>query len=483
MEQKSKKVTDDSSLLPFDIIVIVHDVLKRWLLIVLAALVVGVGTYIKTSMDYTPVYQTTTTFVVTTRGASTTVYSNLSSTTSLASVFTELLNSSLLRKNILNEIGSGYFDGKIEASVVPETNLITVRVKASTPREAFLVAEAIINNHETLTYQIVDSVSLEVLQKPSVPTSPINHADSMGQMKKMMLYTAVAVAGILALMSYFKDAVRSGKEAKEKLECRFLGEVPHEEKYKTLLSRLRRKKISILITNPVTSFKFVETIRKLRHRTEQLMGDRKVLMVTSLLENEGKSTVSVNLALSLAQKHNKVLLIDCDLRKPACHAILDQKKFTNSLKDVLLGDANLSETLIKEKKTGMYMLLEKNPDKNSGDLVASEKMQALLRWARKEFDYVVLDLPPMAAVSDAESMTAYADAAILVVRQNAALAPALNKAAEALDNSNAKLLGAVLNNVYKTPFIETTGYGYGYSGRYGKYGKYGKYGHYGNYGK
>ena len=125
----------------------------------------------------------------------------------------------------------------------------------------------------------------------------------------------------------------------------------------------------------------------------------------------------------------------------------------------------------------MYLLLERKADKNSGDLISSEKMQALLRWARKEFDYVILDLPPMAEVSDAESMTEFADAVLLVVRQNAAMAPAINKAAASLENSKAKLLGCVLNNVYKMPFVESSGYGYGYGG----YGKYGHYGHYGNY--
>ena len=88
---------------------------------------------------------------------------------------------------MLSSAGISYFDGTIEASVVAETNLINVKVQSSDPRSTFLMAQAIIDHHEELTYQIVDSVSLEVLQKPKVPYSPINYADSMGQMKKMML--------------------------------------------------------------------------------------------------------------------------------------------------------------------------------------------------------------------------------------------------------------------------------------------------------
>ena len=113
---------------------------------------------------------------------------------------------------------------------------------------------------------------------------------------------------------------------------------------------------------------------------------------------------------------------------------------------------------------------------SSSDLICCENMQALIRWARKEFDFVILDLPPMSGVSDAESMTEFADASLLVVRQNAATAPAINKAIATLDGSKAKLLGCILNNVYSTRLF--SGQGHNYSG-YEKYNHYGSYGHYG----
>lgn len=153
-------------LLPFDPIVLVQDVLKRWLVVVLAALAVGIGTYIYTDATYAPVYQTTTTFVVTTRGSSTSVYSNLSSTSNLAGLFTELLNSSIMRKTILQETDISSFDGTIDTAVVPNTNLITMTVTDSDPRMAFLAAQAIIEHHESLTYQVIDDIGLEVLQYP-----------------------------------------------------------------------------------------------------------------------------------------------------------------------------------------------------------------------------------------------------------------------------------------------------------------------------
>ena len=459
----------------FDPIILLLDVAKRWLLILLVAVMAGVGTYILKDATYAPVYKTTTTFVVTSQDSSSTVYSNLTSASTLATVFSDLLNSSLLRKTILEHTGLSAFDGTIQAGAIPETNLLTMTVTASDPRSAYLMAKGIIAHHGELTYQIVDGIVLEVLQQPAVPTAPSNAANVAGEMKRMAVLAAAAAAAALAFLSFNKDTLRSGTEVQKKLNCNYLGEVAHEHKYKTFISWIRRPKTSILITNPATSFRFLENIRKLRRRVEHRMGEKKVLMVTSLLENEGKSTVAVNLALALAQKNKKVLLIDCDLRKPACYALLEQKNVIHGLRDVLSKGTPLGEAVRQDKKSGLYMLLETRATSNSGDLISGPVMQNLLRWARTEFDYVVLDMPPMAAVSDAESMTDIADASLLVVRQNTSMASSVNKSIVALERSNAKFLGCVLNNAISSPLSSSLGYGYGH--RYG-YGKYGQYGHY-----
>ena len=474
MEKTNEFYMENASLLHFDPIVLLRDVAKRWLVIVLAALAVGVGSYIYTDMTYQPVYRATTTFVVTARGSSTTVYSNLSSTSNLAGVFTELLNSSLMRKTIVRELGVSSFDGTIDTAVVPNTNLITVTVTDSNPRMAFLASQTIIDHHEDLTYQVVDNIQLEVLQSPVVPIAPVNRSGAAQQMKRMMVLAALAAAAILAVMSYLRDTVRSATEVQEKLDCDYMGEIPHENKYKTIAARLRRKKSSILIANPLTGFRFVESMRKLRRRVEQRMGDGKVLMVTSLLENEGKSTVAVNLALAMEQKHKRVLLIDCDLRKPACHIVLDQKKFTHGINEVLHNTAELSDCFLRYQDKDMYLLLAKKGERNTGDLIVSKRMEAMLDWARKNFDFIVLDLPPMNVAADAEGMADLADATLMVVRQNVAFAPELNNAIGNLEGHRAKMLGCVLNDVHATQL--STGQGYG------SYNKYGHYSHYGNYG-
>lgn len=465
--------------LNYDPIILVRDVCRRWLQIVVIAVLAGVAAYILTDISYEPVYTTNATLVVTTRSSASTVYSNLSSTTTLAKVYTQLLNSSVFRKTVMEAGEIRSFDGTVSASQIGDTNLMTLRVTASDARTAYRMIRAILDNHEAMTYQVVGNVTLEVLQDPLVPASPSNGNAAALRMKQMAMLAAVGAAACFALLSYMGDKVRSAAEAQKKLNCHYLGDLPHENKYKTLRSWLRHKKVGILITNPITSFRFLENTRKLRRRVEQRMDGGKVLMVTSVLENEGKSTVAVNLALALAKKHKKILLIDCDMRKPACHKLLGQKLEGPGMIGVLSGRAEAANVVLQERQTGLYMLLEKKGTRHSGELVTSSRMRQLLQWARENYDYVVMDLPPMSATTDAERIVDLVDASLLVVRQNTCNAKQLNKAIDALSDGNSQLLGCVLNNVYSTMLSAGQGYGYGY-GNYG-YGGYRYYGQYGQY--
>ena len=487
MEKKKEFQAEEYGLLPYDPIVILKDVLRRWLVILMITVLVGSAVFTVTDFRYTPQYRTSATLVVTSRGTSSTVYSNMVSTANLAKVLTELLGSTVFRQVILKETGLKAFDGNISASQVPDTNLLTMYVTASDPRSAFLVAEAILNNYEAVTAQVVGEVVLEVLQKPSVPTSPSNPNTAITSAKQAMMITALAACVLFAWISCMRGTVRSGREARSKLNCHYLGDLPHERRYKTWRSRLRRRGNTLLISNPATSFRFSEAMRKLRRSVEQHM-EGSVLMVVSLLPNEGKSTVAVNLAMAMAKKHPKVLLIDCDLRKPSCARLMGINWNTPGVRDVLTGKA-VPEALIRhDSRSNLDVLLQKGSTMNSGDLVSNPSMRLLLAWAKKKYDFVILDMPPMAQVTDAESVMNQVDGTLLVVRQNAAPAKSLNKVIEALNHGSAKLLGCVLNNVYATGFFSGQGYGnaYGHYGQYShydRYGRYGKYGHYGKYGK
>ena len=469
------------SLLPFDPIVLVRDALGMWLLAVVAALVVGIGAYIYTDSGYVPQYAAGATLVLTNRDSGSTVYDNLGSASSMATVFSEVLNSSVMRNNILKELDMDAFDGTIQASEISSTNLLTLRVTAGDPRTAFRVIKVLLEQHDMVTYAVMGNVIIEVLEPPVVPTSPINQVNPVRAFRTAFVMAGAVVFAMLIVLSYFKDVVRSKEEADAKLSCWCLGEIGHERKNRTVKDFLRRKRRGILISDPQTGFQYVTTMNKLAHQVEKKMGKGKILMATSVIENEGKSTVAANLALALARKYPRVLLVDCDLRKPACRVLLEQEMPRSFIQNVLSGDTALEDAVCFDKRTRLHMLFAKRTRADeAGNLVNSQAMAALLERAREQFDYVIIDLPPMSVAPDAEALTEFADAAMLVVRQNGVYATDLNRAIGDLQRGGAKLLGCVINNVYTTQILSGEGYGTGY-GRYGGYYRYSRYGKYGKY--
>lgn len=481
MDKKQEFTPEVKGLFTYDPVVILRDIGKRWLIILVLAVIVGMVAFIVTDIFYAPYYQTSTTMVVTSRDSASNVYSNLTSTMALANVYTELVGSSLFRQTILEETGLEDFSGSITASAVPDSNILTMQVTDRDPRTAFLVTQVILENHHEMIQNVMGNVALEVLQKPVVPMYPANRTDAQRVAQLALVASALLGCVLVGYMSFSRDAVRSGKEARIKLNCSYLGSIPHEKKYRTLRAKIRRPKASVLVIDPAVSFRFVESVRKICRRIEQKIDGGKSLMVVSLLENEGKSTVAVNLALVLAKKYEKVLLIDCDLRKPACAKQLKVKWTGPEVKDVLSGKAVPEDLVITDGRSGLNLLLEKTAVRNCGSMIGSVYMEQLVLWAEENYDFVILDLPPMSAVADAECIMEHADASLLVVRQNAAVARGLNRAVATLKKGKAKLLGCVLNNEHTSSMSLGQGYGSGY-GRYGHYGHYGKYGRYGRYG-
>lgn len=470
MEKKQEFTSGHQQWLTFDPIVIVRDVLRQWLLIIVVAVFLGVSAFIFTDRQYSPVYESSATLVITNHSSFNTVYDNIDATSSLAAVFSEILNSSVLKKKILEQLDAGQINASIFSSVVEESNLLTLSVQSNDPRTAFLVIRAIIENHEIVTYDIIGDIALEVLQYPEVPTVPVNSSNVWRIMNLVMMITAAGMCGGLACLSVFRDTIRSRAEAERKLNCWCLGEIHHERRFHSIRDFIRRREKSILITKPETGFRYVSTLGRLCRRVEQHMRSGKVLMITSVVANEGKSTVAVNIALTMAKKRSRVLLIDCDFRKPECRQILGVSRSEFCINDVINGSASLESAIVTDRLSRLHILFaQKVSGDAAGDIINSNGLKDLIRQAREKFDFVVIDLPPMAVATDSECIMEYADASLLVVRQNEVGTSAVNQAISVLHKGRAHLLGCVLNNVYSSILTTGEGYSVGYGRSYGRY--------------
>ena len=441
---------------------------------VLAGIIFGCLGYIVADLRYKPQYQTRATFVVHQRGSYSTVYGNLSAASGMANSFSQILQSDVMRKRVAQDIGVSQINGTIEATTIPDTNLLELRITADTPRMAYRITRSILSHYNDLTGAALSNISLEMLQQPFVPTAPSNVSDSRHVAKLAGLVGAALLLAFIGVSAYLRDTIKAEKDVEEKLDAKLVSVLHHERKNKSLASMIRQPKRSLLITDPTTGFLYVESVKKLRSRVEYQLrrSEAKVIMVTSVLENEGKTTVATNLAIAMGRKYKKVLLIDGDMRKPALQKILEyQNENIITLSDVLEGKATLEDAMVADTRRSIYTVLAKHMGERASELLKSDAMQKLLEQARREMDVIIIDTPPMSASVDGECIAQLADAALLVVRQDRALVRVINDTIDILKNANAALIGCVLNNFYVADFSENMNYGFG--GYYG-YGK--KYG-------
>ena len=170
-----------------------------------------------------------------------------------------------------------------------------------------------------------------------------------------------------------------------------------------------------------------------------------------------------------------MLLIDLDLHKPACRKIMEHPVPKHWVNDVIRGSVPLAKAVNTDKLGRMDMLFAKHcGPRDTNELINSSGLNELLVQSREQYDFVVIDLPPMGVVPDPEAVMEYADGSLLVVRQNGMRAADLNRAIRDLQRGRAKMLGCVLNDVISTAVFSGEGYGVGY-GRYGRYGRYAAY--------
>ena len=461
----------DGGLVPqIDLISMLKDIAKEWWAILLLSLAVALFADIWVNVTYQPEYKTSTTFVVTAKGMNTNVYQNLNSTQQLAQQFTEILDSNVLKKKVVQDLKMSSLNIDSSVDLVPETNLITLSVKAGTAVESYRILQSIMKNYNTVSDYAIKNVIIETIQSPAVSMAPVNPLNE----KKTMIIAFIAAAAVfmvlVAGLSYLRDTIKNPKDVTSKLDTRLLGSIYHEKKSKSIKLRKKKEFVSMLISNPLRSFQYAESNKMMSSRVRSYMDkeNAKTLLVTSVMENEGKSTVAANLALGLAQEGSRVMLIDCDFRKPAQYKIFDMEgKDADDLGKVLTGKAGTENLICNWNDTNLYMILNRTSSNSIEALLKSTTLRQIVGFCRQNMDYVIIDTSPLALVSDTEELAQMADASVLVVRQDTVLTKDINDAIDILNNTRGKVLGCVLNDASSSQITGSTAH-YGYGGYYEK---------------
>ena len=461
---------DGGLVLQIDLISMLKDIAKEWWAILLLSLAVALFADIWVNVTYQPEYKTSTTFVVTAKGMNTNVYQNLNSTQQLAQQFTEIMDSNVLKKKVAQDLKMSSLNIDSSVDLVPETNLITLSVKAGTAVESYRILQSIMKNYNTVSDYAIKNVIIETIQSPAVSMAPVNPLNE----KKTMIIAFIAATAVfmvlVAGLSYLRDTIKNPKDVTSKLDTRLLGSIYHEKKSKSIKLRKKKEFVSMLISNPLRSFQYAESNKMMASRVRSYLDkeNAKTLLVTSVMENEGKSTVAANLALGLAQEGSRVMLIDCDFRKPAQYKIFDMEgKDADDLGKVLTGKAGTENLICNWNDTNLYMILNRTSSNSIEALLKSTTLRQIVGFCRQNMDYVIIDTSPLALVSDTEELAQMADASVLVVRQDTVLTKDINDAIDILNNTRGKVLGCVLNDASSSQITGSTAH-YGYGGYYEK---------------
>lgn len=474
---------------------IVRDLFKNIWVIFLAVLIGFMSIYIATRSIYTPEYTATATVVVNAKGSTTGTYSLFSSSVEMTKVISRVIVNSAVKDKAVEKLEASEFDGTLKASILKNTNFIDISVKSDNPQKAYELLTAVLESYPEISDNVFQNVVITVLKMPEVPHTPSNSMSDINKILVVAICTVLA-AGCVVILSIVRDTVKDEVDFSNKIESKLLGSIPHETKRFTFKERVEDKNKALIIhNNAFITLGFVENYHKIAAKIEHdnRRSGAKVYAVTSVLENEGKSTTASNIAISLADRGHKVILIDVDCKKPALFKIFE-KKYNEKAEFANLMNGTLKTNefrLMRYKQSSLYLALNTSPYEDYGEWIESGRLAKVLEVFKNQVDYIILDTAPITADAFVTDIAKIVDETIVVVRTDVAFSSDINDALTTLKEVGGKVAGCVLNDTFpEFSFLTLAGmdesgfqYGfrYGRDSKYSKYGKYGKYGRYGRY--
>lgn len=463
---------------------ILKDVIRNIWVVILCGLIGFMGFYVVTHSAYDPSYTASATLVVNATSSGTGSYSTLSTSNEKAKILVNIFTEPSIKDCAAEYLGIDSFDGKVSASVLENTNFIELKVTSNHPEKSYELLNGVINSHHKVSNKIFRNAGVSVIRMPSMPSAPSNRIDKSNRNLVVAAFVTLSLAMILAL-SLIRNTVKKESDFSEKIDSKLIGTITHEDKKMTFKDiRQKRKKGLLIHSNAYISLRFTENFHKIAAKLEHMKNSNgdKIFAITSVAENEGKSTCAANIAVSLADRGNKVALLDFDFKKPALFKIFSEESNEESeLSDLLTQKITLEDFTFRTfKKTSLSLALNTKPESDYRSLIENGSVSELREKLKEQFDYIIIDTAPLSLDSSVTDVIRKVDKTIMVVRTDTVNVDAINDHISTISKISANLAGCILNDVHLNilPFSIT---GNDESSRYSRYG-YGRYSHYSNYG-
>lgn len=476
-EQESENVIDLSTLFRnfFRIF------FRRLWAVILAAVIGGSAMGYRSYKAYTPYYEAKAIFAVSagyTYALDVQSYSTYYDTTAarqVVSTFSDIISTEAMRELIAQSLGKDTFNATISASLAAEnSNLFALTVRSSDPQEAYDVLNAVMENYPRVAAMVLGDTRIYVIEEATVPASPANSRSWKGSAVKGAILGAGVVVLIMGIIALSIHTVNSADDLKNAVSIKCLGTLPY--------CRVKKRtggNGSILITESSASRPFTEAILTVRARLLHYCkkNDAKVILITSTVPGEGKTTLAANLAVSLAQNGSKVILVDADLRLQSLRRFFRVRHESRGLVDALEAQNPYLPGFLTDVGVENLKLISGGSSAAPFSILRSKKIKNIFEKLRDMADYVIVDTPPSGMLSDAESFIRYSDGVIYVIKADYASRSQIIDNIQSLSENRAEMIGYVIGGVRQT----VGNYGYGYGSKYGYGYNYKSYGY--NYGK
>ena len=447
-------------------------VLDRGWIVAVVSIVCAVLTFLGTFFLITPQYTSSAMFYVNNNSfsvgdASLSISSgDLTTSRNLVDSYIVILNTRETLNDVIDYAGTtrtySELKGMISSQSVNETEIFEVSVTSTSAQEAERLANAIAYILPKRIGTIIDGTSAKVVDAAVVPSRPSSPSYPTNTIIGFLLGFMLTV-GIIALREIFDITIRSEDDIVRILNHPILAAVPdmnapgkggyysHGKKKKGVYEKPKEPVQEVALFGPKISFAASEAYKLLRTKLQFSFADDngcRVIGLSSALSGEGKSLTAINLAYTLSELNKKVILIDCDMRRPTLAEKLKISK-KPGLSSYLTAQSQLVDLLqdcnLNGDKTAFHVITAGQNPPNPVELLSSDRMKRGLEKLRQVYDYVILDLPPVGEVSDALAVAKETDGMLLVVRQNYCDSLVLTDTARQFQFIQAKILGAVFN--------------------------------------
>ena len=467
---------------------------KSWL-IGIVSIICAVAMFLGTVFFVAPEYQSTAMFYVNNNSLSlgetslSITSSDISASKSLVNTYIVILMTRESLNDVIDYAGVNRTYGQVKRMVsakpVESTQVFEVVVTSQDPVEAEKIADAIAYILPKRISSIIEGTSAKVVDNAVLPAAPSAPSYTKKAVTGFALGLALTVLYIV-IRELLDISVRAEEDIAQSCKHPVLAAVPDMESShkhggyygygapKKHTAKTKKHDGQTPLVGGKISFAAAESYKLLRTKLQfSFAGEQscRIIGISSAIHGEGKSLTAINLAYSMSQLGKRVLLVDCDMRRPSLGEKLPLNK-QNGLSDFLTGQSGAENLIqhcgLKEDEKAFHVISSGHIPPNPMELLSSSRMEKMLLRLRDNYDYIILDLPPVGEVGDALATAKLTDGMLLVVRQNYCNRIALSAAARQFEFVKARILGVVFNCTVEDAMMSNYG-----SGRY--YSKYNPY--------